>query len=445
MAWMFSNRKAGPLAWLLFAVVLAPPLHARQDAATQPAQEAAQARPEATAPALPEQRHDEARLRSVPAQAATDALAGQQDAEREGEPQSQEARPSPEPAVSDMAPVAQPAQAMASEPVEPGDAGDAAEAKPVVAPAAVELAAGMRVRGVLFRVTPPALGPLPAELAQEAQPAAGQGATAAAVPVTVVAPAPPRPSYLLGTIHFGTPEEQGIDYAVLAEIAAETETFVNEADLDEAWKPEYDQYRWLPEDRPLSAMLGEEDIAMARALLPVIDPGTLERMKPWSALALLEARGESGGDATMDARLQRMAAAAGKRMVHLETLEQQLQALDCVPADEQARVLGERLRKSWILRIESAEAMAFYRGRNLEAWLASIDRMEGLGDEARAIEQRARRCLLEDRNARWIGQLETVFQDSPALVAVGAVHLVGPDGLIAALLRDGYRVEALPL
>src|SRR5690606_38758294 len=183
MAWMFSNRKAGPLAWLLFAVVLAPPLHARQDAATQPAQEAAQARPEATAPALPEQRHDEARLRSVPAQAATDALAGQQDAEREGEPQSQEARPSPEPAVSDAAPVAQPAQSMASEPVEPvepGDAGDAAEAKPVVAPAAVELAAGMRVRGVLFRVTPPALGPLPAELAQEAPPAAGQGATAAA-------------------------------------------------------------------------------------------------------------------------------------------------------------------------------------------------------------------------------------------------------------------------
>jgi uncharacterized protein YbaP (TraB family) len=351
--------------------------------------------------------------------------------------------------VVDATPVAQPAQAVtgeAVEPVEPGDTGDAAEAKPVVAPAAVELAAGMRVRGVLFRVTPPALGPLPAELAQEAQPATSQGGAAApAMQAPVVAPAPPRPSYLLGTIHFGTPEEQGIDYAVLAEIAAETETFVNEADLDEAWKPEYDQYRWLPEDRPLSAMLGEEDIAMARALLPAIDPGTLERMKPWSALALLDARGESGGDATMDARLQRMAAAAGKRMVHLETLEQQLQALDCVPADEQARVLGERLRKSWILRIESAEAMAFYRGRNLEAWLASIDRMEGLGDEARAIEQRARRCLLEDRNARWIGQLETVFQDSPALVAVGAVHLVGPNGLIAALLRDGYRVEALPL
>ena len=63
----------------------------------------------------------------------------------------------------------------------------------------------------------------------------------------------------------------------------------------------------------------------------------------------------------MDARLQQVAAAAGKRLVHLETLEQQLQALDCVPAAEHAAVLDERLQKSWILRIESAEAMAYYR------------------------------------------------------------------------------------
>ena len=71
--------------------------------------------------------------------------------------------------------------------------------------------------------------------------------------------------------------------------------------------------------------------------------------------------------------------------------------------------------------------------------------MEGLGEQAKAIEQRSRRCLLEDRNARWIGQLETLFQDGPCLVAVGAVHLVGQDGLLAALRRDGYKIEAVPL
>ena len=184
---------------------------------------------------------------------------------------------------------------------------------------------------------------------------------------------------------------------------------------------------------------------MARSLLPSVRAQDLQRMKPWSVLALLEARGESGGEATMDARLQRAAVAAGKRVVHLESLEQQLQALDCVPASEHAQVLDERLRASWILRIESAQAMAWYRARNLEGWLADIDRMDGLSEPAKAIEQRARRCLLEERNARWIGQLQTLIQDGPCLVAVGAIHLVGVDGLISALRREGYRVEAEPL
>lgn len=291
-------------------------------------------------------------------------------------------------------------------------------------------------RGVLFRITPPAPTLLPAE--------AAENTTAAAAPGAESLP-PPRPSYLLATIHFGTPEEQGIDYATLEGTLAQVETFVNEADLDAAWKQDYDGYRWLAPDTPLSTLVGQERFAMARALLPNVRPQDLERMKPWSVLALLEARGEPGGEATMDARLQRMAAAAGKRMLHLETLEEQLQALDCVPAGEHVRVLDERLGASWILRIESAQAMAWYRARNLDAWLADIDRMEGLGEQARAIEQRARRCLLEDRNARWIGQLQTLFQDGPCLVAVGAVHLPGAEGLLAALRRDGFAVEAVPL
>ena len=319
---------------------------------------------------------------------------------------------------------------------------DADAARPVDADTAVAptVAGVPPQRGVIFRIIPPAVALLPAEAGQAS--ATGPGQAAAATPAPG-APAP-RASYLLGTIHFGTPEEQGIDYARLEELLGETETFVNEANLDEAWKPEYDGYRWLPVETPLETMIGKDAITLANALLPQVRPQDLQRMKPWSVLALLEARGESGGEATMDARLQRMASGAGKRLAHLETLEQQLQALDCVPAQEHSLVLAERLRTSWILRIESAEAMAFYRSRNLDAWLASIDRMEGLGEQAKAIEQRSRHCLLEERNARWIGPLETLFQDGPSLVAVGAVHLVGNDGLLAALRRDGYTVEALP-
>ena len=371
--------------------------------------------PPQSAPSSAREQAQDAQTRGVPVPAAADAAAPQvASATPEQAATAQEANTTTDPAAASIVPAPSPV-------------------------------AGMR--GVLFRIIPPAATQL------QAMPAQGQDAAASATdagdPAAALAPSPAAlpqaASYLLATIHFGTPEEQGIDYAELERTLAGVETFVNEANLDEAWKPDYDGYRWLPEEQPLSKMVGKDRFAMARALLPNVRPQDLDRMKPWSVLALLEARGEAGGEATMDARLQRMASGAGKRVLHLETLEEQLKALDCVPAGEHVRVLDERLGASWILRIESAQAMAWYRARNLDAWLADIDRMEGLSEDAKAIEQRSRRCLLEDRNARWIGQLETLFQDGPCLVAVGAVHLVGPEGLLAALRRDGYTVEAMPL
>ena len=296
-------------------------------------------------------------------------------------------------------------------------------------------------RGVLFRIIAPAATQLPAETAQVVT---TDSPAQAPAPPAATAAAPPS-SYLLATIHFGTPDEQGVEYAVLERAMADVETFVNEADLDEPWKAAYDDYRWLSPSQPLSKMVSTDSYSMARSLLPNVRPQDLVRMKPWAVLALLEARGEVGGETTMDARLQRIAAASGKRMVHLESLEQQLRALDCVPATEHALVLDERLRAPWILRDESAAAMDYYRTRNLDAWLADIDHMYGLSYAGKAIEQRSRQCLLEDRNALWVGQLETLFQDGPCFVAVGAVHLVGPDGLLAALRRDGYRIEMVPL
>ncbi|MDR3414830.1 MAG: TraB/GumN family protein [Nevskia sp.] len=49
--------------------------------------------------------------------------------------------------------------------------------------------------------------------------------------------------------------------------------------------------------------------------------------------------------------------------------------------------------------------------------------------------------LLAQRNRNWMPQLKRIFDgDEPELVVVGAAHLVGPDGLIAALRAHGYKV-----
>ena len=52
--------------------------------------------------------------------------------------------------------------------------------------------------------------------------------------------------------------------------------------------------------------------------------------------------------------------------------------------------------------------------------------------------------LLVERNRNWLPQIEALFaRRTPALVVVGAAHLVGPDGLLKMLQGKGYAIEQL--
>jgi uncharacterized protein YbaP (TraB family) len=52
--------------------------------------------------------------------------------------------------------------------------------------------------------------------------------------------------------------------------------------------------------------------------------------------------------------------------------------------------------------------------------------------------------LLVARNRRWDEAIAVMLQGTPRpLVAVGAAHLVGPDGLAVMLRSRGYRVTSI--
>jgi uncharacterized protein YbaP (TraB family) len=59
-------------------------------------------------------------------------------------------------------------------------------------------------------------------------------------------------------------------------------------------------------------------------------------------------------------------------------------------------------------------------------------------------------ALMEDRmitarNRAWIPVIETALADGPALAAFGALHLSGPDGVLALLERAGFALERLEM
>ena len=49
--------------------------------------------------------------------------------------------------------------------------------------------------------------------------------------------------------------------------------------------------------------------------------------------------------------------------------------------------------------------------------------------------------LLVERNQQWLVRLVEILPQQPTLVAVGAAHLFGEQGLILRLRQVGYRVE----
>ena len=51
--------------------------------------------------------------------------------------------------------------------------------------------------------------------------------------------------------------------------------------------------------------------------------------------------------------------------------------------------------------------------------------------------------LLGNRNRNWVHQLKIIMKKQSVLVAVGAGHLPGKDGLVELLRKQGYTLEPL--
>jgi uncharacterized protein YbaP (TraB family) len=50
-------------------------------------------------------------------------------------------------------------------------------------------------------------------------------------------------------------------------------------------------------------------------------------------------------------------------------------------------------------------------------------------------------AMIVKRNRNWVPKIEDCLAAGHCFVVVGAAHLLGPDGLLAALREKGYAVE----
>jgi uncharacterized protein len=118
----------------------------------------------------------------------------------------------------------------------------------------------------------------------------------------------------------------------------------------------------------------------------------------------------------------------------LETLEDQLGALDAMPLDEQADGLLEAIKKPNEAEKSLAGLIKKYKTQDVEALYSSVS---GKKAELKKYEE----DLLINRNKNWIPKIAEMAAKERIFVAVGAAHLGGETGVTNLLRKAGFTVE----
>jgi len=162
-------------------------------------------------------------------------------------------------------------------------------------------------------------------------------------------------------------------------------------------------------------------------------------METWGvalAWSQLSDDGESGNG--VDRALLKQAG-AGRRIVELEGVERQLSLFDRLPQARQSDLLVKVAAD--LDKGDDAPTL----DTRVDGWLkGNIAQLETETRTGMLANPELRRVLLVDRNRDWAARIATLLETGARpLVAVGAAHMVGPDGLVALLERRGYRVKRI--
>ena len=252
--------------------------------------------------------------------------------------------------------------------------------------------------------------------------------------------------YLLGSVHMLRQSDYPLP-DVYEQAYADAESIVMEIDMDDLNPLEIqgaiNRLGVLPSDETLASVLGPRDYQAAEAAALELDIplDLLEKSEPWlAAMTIQELILTRLGFSPLfgiETAVLTKATEDGKEISGLETFEQQLGFLDGLSPEAQ---------RDWLLETLDAGADA---GSLMEDMIAAWKSGDVRALETNMLDEfqdapELYRVIVRDRNLRWVDQLEPLFEGrGDYLVIVGALHLVGKDGLPALLEAAGHEVEQL--
>jgi uncharacterized protein YbaP (TraB family) len=252
--------------------------------------------------------------------------------------------------------------------------------------------------------------------------------------------------YLLGSIHLLRPEDHPLP-SVIDTVYDDAEILIMELDMDDldgvATQQLFNESGVLRDGTTLRDLMGEDlyEQAARTAEANDIPIDMLAASEPWLAAITVEmmALYRIGFNPALGVEMQMTsrAIADGKPIDGLEDIEDQLAFLDGLSLEAQRTMLIQTLEDSASMEESIDEVIRAWRYGDIEflesELLDSLAQFEELSD-----------ALVTNRNRRWVSQIDELLDDrDDYLIIVGALHLVGDEGVPNLLAQKGVKILQL--
>lgn len=252
--------------------------------------------------------------------------------------------------------------------------------------------------------------------------------------------------YLVGTVHAATeafyPLPEAIDEAF-----EQSEVLVMEVDpalLDgQAMAAVVAQLGLLPPDQRLQDLVPADQWTQITqyASAAGMPPEVLDRFRPWFAATVVVVTRMTAAGFNPELGMELHFHARARKdmpLVALETPELQMRMLAGFSAEAQLQFLEDALEENLDMDLH-AIIDAWKAGDEALFTALTIDEYDADGSNAEEYER-----IIVARNNAWVPPIEAMIADGRThFVAVGSMHLVGPDSVVALLRERGHRVERL--
>lgn len=194
----------------------------------------------------------------------------------------------------------------------------------------------------------------------------------------------------------------------------------------------------MPDSVSLQDLISPEDYSLLQEKakesgMPLF---MFENIKPLFLQTLLDdVNSQKSQMASYEINLAQKASNTGKGIGGLETIDDQMAAIDAVPLKEQAAMLMESLKSPDSQNIDTL--IQLYEQQKIQELHDMIESSFAQSKD------NYMDSFLKNRNVKWIDNMKRLMSEKSTFFAVGAGHLAGKSGVINLLREKGYKVTAI--